>query len=167
MPKTDFYLLSRRVSVSYLLKCSLCSFATLCIRVFNLKANEKAVKYHISWSQALIFSICAAILWEEHNNSEALLISLVFVPVALLCGVLLIDDSDRHQFACGDRRGLQITFREERKNKEDEETITGEIIGAAGDESPQRTEGRSEARLFSRRSNGERVRVFLLAPTEN
>lgn len=75
-------------------------------------------------------------MWEENNNSEALLILLVFVPVALLCGVLLIDDSNRHQFACGDRRGLQITFRQERKNKEDEETIAGDVIGSAGDESP-------------------------------
>lgn len=106
-------------------------------------------------------------MWEENNNSEVLLISLVFVPVALLCGVLLIDDSNRHQFACGDRRGLQITLRQERKNTEDEQTIAGEIIGSAGDESPQRSERRSEARLFSRRSNGERVRVFLLASTDN
>lgn len=84
----------------------------------------------------LIFSLYAAILWDENNNSEVLLISLVSVPVALFCGVLLIDDSNRHQFACGERRGLHITFRQERKNKEDEETIAGEIIGSAGDESP-------------------------------
>lgn len=45
------------------------------------------------------------------------LISEVFVPVALLCALLLIDDSNRHQFACGGRRGLQITFRQWRKNK--------------------------------------------------
>lgn len=64
-----------------------------------------------------------------------LLISEIFVPLALLCPVLLVDDSNRHQFACGARRGLQITFIQQRKNK-DEATIAGEIIGSAGDESP-------------------------------
>ena len=63
-----------------------------------------------------------------------LFISPVFVPVALLCVVLLIDDSNRHQFACGGRRGLQITLRQQRENKEDEAIIAGEIIGSAGDE---------------------------------
>lgn len=53
--KVGFHLSSQRASVSYLLKRSLYSFATLCIRVFNLKANEKTVKYHKSRSQSAYF----------------------------------------------------------------------------------------------------------------
>lgn len=128
--------------MSYLLKCSLYSFATLCIKVFNLKANEKTVKYHKkSELNCLFLAYTPAILWEEpNNNSETYLhlkamylctttvitvvviymesrFSAFFLPAALLCRVLLINDCNRHQFACGGRRGLQITVTHRQKKK--------------------------------------------------
>lgn len=55
------------------------------------------------------------------------------------------------------------------KNKEDEATIAGEIIGPAGDESPLNggEERGSEARLFIHPSNIQRAQVFLLGSTGN
>lgn len=97
-------------------------------------------------------------------GSHELFISPVFVPVALLRALLLIDDGNRHQFACGGRRGLQITFRQQREKKEDEATITGEIIGSAGDQSPlkggkQRGREAIHSSLKRRRGSGFSARI--------
>lgn len=70
--------------------------------------------------------------------------SLFFVPATILCGVLLIDDCNRHQFACGGRQGLLITHTKRRW-----EDNGRQIRGFGGEKSPLHRRGERQRSLYS------------------
>lgn len=84
MYKLDVHRSACRVSVPYLLKSSLYSFATLWIKVFNLKANEKGVKYHIS-QRLTFFFFLLKLLPAICGNIQTITVLSVFESCAL-CG---------------------------------------------------------------------------------
>lgn len=139
-------------------------------------------KYHIRQDLTffLFFLASACNLWEDPNNNSAsylyleavrlgttivvtmgviymkpcffFFISLFFVPATLLCGVLLVDDCNRHQFAWRWQTGI-TNHNLSHTHKEGEKTMAGQIGGSGGDESPldrgEKKEGDTERALYS------------------